>query len=111
MAGILRRAEVKHRGRCHRGAGAGRRRSRLQHGCELVNAAHAGAAPAGQYQQSLAAGRSFSLLRVRIDRELGLIPEISGHRLMVSIRWMRADSEGRLRPHTEDTAFELTLCA
>ncbi len=74
-------------------------------------APHMVVAPAGQYQQSLTAGRGFSLLRVRIDRELGLIPEISGHRLMVSIRWMRADSEGRLRPHAEDTAFELTLCA
>ena len=74
-------------------------------------APHMVVAAGGHYQQSLAGGRSYSLLRVRIDRDLGLVPEISGHRLMVAIRWMRQDAEGRLRPHAEDTGFELTLCA
>jgi cell division protein ZapD len=31
--------------------------------------------------------------------------------LMVSIRLMKADAEGRLRPLAEDVAFELALCA
>jgi hypothetical protein len=31
--------------------------------------------------------------------------------LMVSIRWMRQDGEGRLRASPEDTGFELTLCS
>ncbi|AKJ31305.1 cell division protein ZapD [Caldimonas brevitalea] len=64
----------------------------------------------GQYQQSLPTGRTFQLLRVRIDPTLGLIPEISGHRLMVSIRLMRQDPEGRLRPANEEANFELALC-
>jgi len=51
------------------------------------------------------------LLRMRIDPSLGLIPEISGHRLMVSIRLMRQDEEGRLKLAPEDTGFELALCA
>jgi cell division protein ZapD len=68
-------------------------------------------APGGQYQQSLPPGRSFSLIRVRIGLDAGLVPEISGHRLMVSIRWMRQDGEGRLRASPEDTGFELTLCS
>jgi len=68
-------------------------------------------APAGQFQQRLAEGRTFHLLRVKIDDSTGLVPEISGHRLMVTIRMMRADAEGRLRPATDDTDFELTLCA
>lgn len=72
---------------------------------------HMVAAPGGQYQQSLPTGRTFHLLRLRIDESLGLIPEISGHRLMVSIRLMRSDAEGRLRPAAEDAGFELTLCA
>jgi len=72
---------------------------------------HKVAAHAGQFQQSLAAGRVFQLLRMRIDPSLGLIPEISGHRLMVSIRLMRQDEEGRLKLAAEDTGFELTLCA
>ena len=72
---------------------------------------HKAVATHGQYQQSLPAGRSFHLLRLRIDPALGLIPEISGHRLMVSIRLMRQDADGRLRPANDDATFELTLCA
>lgn len=72
---------------------------------------HKVAAVAGQFQQSLGAGRVFQLLRMRIDPSLGLVPEISGHRLMISIRMMRQDEEGRLRPALQDASFELTLCA
>ena len=72
---------------------------------------HKVAAHAGQYQQSLPPGRSFQLLRMRIDPSLGLVPEISGHRLMVSIRLMRQDEDGRLKPAPVDATFELTLCS
>jgi cell division protein ZapD len=76
-------------------------------------------APGGLYQQGLqppgAAAASgpkvYQLLRVRVDAEDGLVPEISGHRLMVSIRFMRPDAEGRLRPAGSDCRFELSLCA
>ena len=68
-------------------------------------------AQGGQYQQSLPAGRTYHLLRLRIERDSQLVPEISGHRLMVSVRFMRADAEGRMRPVTDDQAFELSLCA
>jgi cell division protein ZapD len=68
-------------------------------------------AVAGQYQQSLPAGKVHQLLRVRIDPDAGLVPEITGHRLMVSIRFMRADAEGRLRNAGTDTPFELALCS
>jgi cell division protein ZapD len=68
-------------------------------------------AAGGQYQQSLPQGRAFQLLRLKLDDAEGLVPEISGHRLMVSVRFMRADNEGRLKPVTSDVAFELTLCA
>lgn len=68
-------------------------------------------AQAGQFQQSLPAGKTYHLLRLRLDGALDFVPEISGHRLMVSIRLMKADTEGRLRPVTEDQAFELTLCS
>ncbi|HEY1129634.1 MAG TPA: cell division protein ZapD, partial [Roseateles sp.] len=71
---------------------------------------HKVAATAGQFQQSLPAGRVYQLLRMRIDPSLGLIPEISGHRLMVSIRLMRQDDEGRLKLAHEDAGFELALC-
>ena len=65
----------------------------------------------GQYQQSLPQGKLYQLLRVRLDGDSGLVPEISGHRLMVSIRFMRPDAEGRLRGAGTDTPFELRLCA
>ena len=68
-------------------------------------------ATAGHYQQSLAAGRSYHLLRVRVDKETDLVPEITGHRLMVSVRFMKADADGRLRVAGTDTPFELALCA
>ena len=65
----------------------------------------------GQYQQSLPQGKTYHLMRVRLDGSAGLVPEITGHRLMVSIRMMRVDAEGRLRSAQADTPFELTLCA
>lgn len=68
-------------------------------------------APAGVYQQSLPQGRTFQLLRLRIDPSLGLIPEISGNRLSVSVRLMRHESDDRLHASADDGSFELTLCA
>lgn len=67
-------------------------------------------ATGGQLQQTLPQGRTFQLLRLRIDPALGLYPEISGNRLIVSVRLMRQEQE-RIQPSTENTAFELTLCA
>ena len=69
------------------------------------------AASGGRYQQSLPAGRNALLLRLRLDRAARLVPEISGHRLMVQVRLMAQDSDGRLRPSGSDAPFELTLCA
>ncbi len=68
-------------------------------------------AAGGQYQQSLPQNKSYHLMRLRLDGSGGLVPEISGHRLLVSVRMMRADGEGRLRPAAADVPFELTLCA
>ena len=72
---------------------------------------HKVVAQGGQYQQSLPQGRLYQLMRVRFAGGGDLVPEISGHRLMVSVRMMKQDAEGRLRPHSDDTSFELTLCA
>jgi cell division protein ZapD len=67
-------------------------------------------ATGGQYQQNLPQGRSFQLLRLRIDPATGLVPEISGNRLMVSVRLMRQDTE-RLVASSDNAQFELTLCS
>ncbi len=67
-------------------------------------------AVAGLYQQSLPSGRTCQLLRLRLKDVPDLVPEISGHRLMVSVRLMQQDGEGRLKPSAADTPMELTLC-
>ncbi len=72
---------------------------------------HMVSAPAGHYQQSLPQGRIYQLMRVRLEVPEDIVPEISGHRLMVSVRLMRQDAEGRLKPSGGDADFELTLCA
>ena len=64
----------------------------------------------GHFQQTLPQGRTFQLLRLRIDPTLGLVPEISGNRLIVSVRLMRQEAD-RLVPSTDNTSFELTLCS
>jgi cell division protein ZapD len=65
----------------------------------------------GQFQQNLPQGRTFQLLRLAIDPAQLMIPEISGNRLMVSIRLMRMDSEDKMHACQEDGAFELALCS
>ena len=65
----------------------------------------------GVYQQNFPQGRTFQLLRLRIDPSIGLIPEISGNRLMVSVRLMRHESDDRLHAVSTDASFELTLCS
>ncbi len=73
---------------------------------------HMVAAPCGQYQQNLKDTRGYHLLRLRIDPTLGLVPEISANRLLVSIRLMRVDAEGKLKIASDtDASFELALCA
>jgi cell division protein ZapD len=65
----------------------------------------------GQLQQNLPQGRSFQLLRLRLDPTLGLVPEISGNRLMLSVRLMRQEAADRLQASNDSAQFELTLCS
>jgi cell division protein ZapD len=68
-------------------------------------------ATAGQLQQNLPQGRTFQLLRLKIDPSLGITPEISCNRLLVVIRMMRQQSDGKLVATVDDVPFEMTLCA
>lgn len=65
----------------------------------------------GSFQQNLPQGRTFQLLRLRIDPALDLIPEISGNRLMFSIRLLRMEADGRPHAKAQDASLELTLCS
>lgn len=72
------------------------------------------AATNGQFQQSLPSAKAYQLLRLRIDPELGLIPEISGNRLIVSVRLQQMqlqDGHYSWALSTLHADFELTLCA
>jgi len=68
-------------------------------------------ATGGQLQQNLPQGRTFQLLRLRIDPSLGLTPEISCNRMLVVIRLMQQQADGKLSASTDDVPFEMTLCA
>ena len=72
---------------------------------------HKVVAMGGTYQQSLPAGRSYHLMRVRLIDNDRLVPEISGHRLMVMVRLMQQEESGQLKPCGGDETFELTLCS
>lgn len=65
----------------------------------------------GQFQQNLPQGRTFQLLRLALADNLQLVPEISGNRLMVSIRLMNQEAGGRVQNCHIDGSFQVTLCA
>lgn len=68
-------------------------------------------APEGVFQQRVPEGRSYQLLRVTLPSDSGLVPEITGHRLMVSVRMMQVEPDGKLKPSGRSTDFEMCLCA
>jgi cell division protein ZapD len=65
----------------------------------------------GQLQQNLPQGRSFQLLRLRVDPALAVVPEISCNRLLVVVRMMQQQADGKQIASTEDVPFDMTLCA
>ncbi len=65
----------------------------------------------GQLQQNLPQGRTFQLLRLRIDPSLGFTPEISCNRLLVVIRMLQQQGDGKQLASSADVPFEMTLCA
>jgi cell division protein ZapD len=66
----------------------------------------------GVYQQNLPQGRTFQLLRLQVPTEVNLVPEISGNRLMFSVRLMRRGESGKLQLASDAEAnLEISLCA
>jgi cell division protein ZapD len=66
-------------------------------------------AQSGSYQQMLQ-GKVYQLLRVRIDQDLGAIPEISANKYMLWIRYMTQGGEMKPKAFESEIPFELTLC-
>jgi cell division protein ZapD len=64
----------------------------------------------GSFQQVLG-GKSYQMLQVRLDEDLGAIPEISANRYMIWVRFTTQDG-GEMRPRSfeSDVPFDLVLC-
>jgi cell division protein ZapD len=54
---------------------------------------------------------SQQLVRVALEPEPQLIPEISGNRLVLAIRLLRLGEDTRLHASGQDATLEITLCA
>ncbi len=67
----------------------------------------------GTFQMNLAGHRPVVLVRLQVpaDEPTSAVPEVSGHRLLLSIRMMRLEDDGQLRPVVADVPFTLTLCS
>jgi len=66
-------------------------------------------AQAGAYQQPLG-GKPFQMVQVRLDGNLGAIPETSANKYLLWIRFMTQDGDLRPRPYEGDVEFELSIC-
>ena len=64
----------------------------------------------GQFQQALPQGR-FQMMRVFINPELGLVPEISGNRMMVWVRLIHQSWDSKPQAAVGNAEFEIELCA
>ncbi|MBC7490699.1 MAG: cell division protein ZapD, partial [Glaciimonas sp.] len=61
------------------------------------------------YQQMLQ-GKSYQMLRIMLDEQLGAIPEISANKYMLWIRYMSQGGDLKPKAFEGEVAFELTLC-
>lgn len=66
-------------------------------------------AQAGSYQQMLQ-GKTYQLMRVKLDETLGAIPEASANKYMLWVRFTSQDGDMKPRPIDTDIPFELALC-
>lgn len=63
----------------------------------------------GQYQEMLS-GKIFQLLRVWIDGEHGVFPEMSANKYVIWVRFAKQDNELKPQPVTQDIPFSLARC-
>ena len=65
----------------------------------------------GHFQQMLPPGSTFQLLRLNIDENCGLVPEISANRMLIAVRLLRPQPDGSLKPDSSEQPLEWALCA
>jgi len=66
-------------------------------------------AEGGAFQQMLG-GKAYQLLRIRVDEGLGVFPEVSANKYMVSVRFSSQGGDMKPQPVSMDVPFQLTLC-
>ena len=67
-------------------------------------------ATSGHFQQYVPQGKPYQLVRILVDEGLGVVPEMSVNRLLVTARFVHASVNERSTQTPSDVAFELTLC-
>lgn len=63
----------------------------------------------GAYQEMLG-GKTFQLLRVWVDENLKVFPEVSANKYVIWVRFATQDNELKPQPVTRDVAFRLARC-
>lgn len=66
-------------------------------------------ATSGSYQQMLQ-GKTYQMLRLKLDPDTGAIPEASANKYMLWIRFTTQDGDLKPKILEQDIPFELTLC-
>ncbi len=66
-------------------------------------------AEGGAFQQMLG-GKAYQLLRIYVDEALGVFPEVSANKYMVSVRFSSQGGDLKPQPVVADVPFQLTLC-
>ncbi len=66
-------------------------------------------AEGGVFQQMLG-GKAYQLLRIRVDETLGVFPEVSANKYMVSARFFSQGGDLKPQAVSRDVPFQLTLC-
>jgi cell division protein ZapD len=66
-------------------------------------------ADGGSYQQMLQ-GKTYQMLRLVLDEELGAIPEISANKYMLWVRFTSQDGDMKPKAFEGEVPFELALC-
>jgi len=64
----------------------------------------------GFFQEALDTQAPAQLVRVGLDGDTALYPEVSGHKSRYSVRFMRIEPKGRPSQCQEDVPFRLTCC-
>ena len=74
------------------------------------SSSRAALAEGGFYQEALDPLVPVQMLRVGLDAQEAIFPEISGHKNRFSIRFLNAEAPGRAIQHAENIHFRLTCC-